>query len=243
MDEEQVTTAVQVNPLTFMSMDPTMRRAQGVSGPPEAGALLNDLLTCGQTTQSIADVVLRYEELGPLDRRLQIALHDEGVLTELVGLARSAKMLYLIAQYRACIALCGYIGETIVSFAFEQTKLRIRGKDATDSQFRALFGEPFEKMDQERRIDIIKVLLGWDEAPVSKAHELRTIRNRYLHRRRSAARASEGKDAAKAYRLAVELAEPFANLRLGPEGTVTLSPGQLGYLHQKRGSRKTPPGE
>jgi hypothetical protein len=243
MQDEQETTAVRVNPLMFMSLDPVMQRAQGLPGPPEPAALLSDILTTGKTTQSIKDVISRYERLSPLDPKLQITIHDDWVLTEIVELARSAKTLYLIAQYRACIALCGYVGETIATFVFEQTKLRVGGRELTPSQTRALLGKPFEELEQGRRIDIIKVLLGWDQSQVSKAHELRTIRNRYLHRKVPPATALEEKDAITAYRLAVELAEPFANLKLGSAGSVAPTPGQLQYLREGKGDQKSESGD
>ncbi len=105
----------------------------------------------------------------------------------------------------------------------------------TEVQQRALFGSSFERLGQERRVDILHSLKLVDDATKATFDSLRAVRRKYLHLL-SQTHSQVAPDARRAYEDAIKIVA----VALGPtvkDGAVVLRPDLMAYLAD-RGSFK-----
>lgn len=129
----------------------------------------------------VFDLVRRYNEVSVERNRLPVAPGETALLDRLVWPLRDAKASYVIGSYLGTIALCGMVGEMAAILAFNmhneaQDPVRYQAQ-----QQRHLFGREFEKLGQERRVNILISLGVISAANHDRLEGIRIRRNRYLH--------------------------------------------------------------
>lgn len=129
----------------------------------------------------VADLVGRYNEISIEENRLPVAPGEPRLLDRLIWPLRDAKASYVVGNYLGAIALCGMVGEMAAVLAFDMHN------EATDpvrydvKQQSELFGRAFEKLGQDRRINVLTSLGVISEETRDLFESVRTRRNRYLH--------------------------------------------------------------
>ncbi len=231
MADQRQTIDVWVNPLMFGSLDPMLAAASGREVRLEPSAFLWDLLhnPPGDWQKQIVE---RYERISQLDQMMPLVPADALILQKVVWPLRSAKQSYVLAQYLACVALAGAVGEMVASLVFEIEHLKLKGQPLDRAAQKRLFGLPFEELGQYRRADVLEALGLWARGQVPKATDLRKMRNKYLHRL-SADQTRIEKDALAAYRLALELAASTVSLPVGDGGIAVPSESLLRHIRQQ----------
>lgn len=165
-----------VNPLKCPGIDLEPRVRQ----MPTAEQILG-YLTAPGVERGLPALVARYGEVANVPDPLPIAPAEERLLEKLVWPLRHAKGSYALGNYLSCIALCGMVGEMVAILLWDISKTTLKGKVLDDAAQRALLGSSFEKLGQERRTQVLRVLDLIDDKAKDAFDSLREIRRRYLH--------------------------------------------------------------
>ena len=158
-----------VNPLLFTRIDPAIKNAVD----PTANQVIDYLSDDG-----LQAFLKRYRDIISVETPPLIAAPDErNILEKLVWPLRHAKGNYATGSYLGCIAVCGMVGEMVANLLWEISE-KVQLNEAAQ---RALFGNTFERLRQERRVEVLRALNLIDEKTKNMFDGLRAIRNRYLH--------------------------------------------------------------
>jgi hypothetical protein len=180
---------------------------------------------------SVEAFVVRYREITPND--LPIAPHESTILGKLVWPLRHAKGSYALGNYLGCIALCGMVGEMVAILLWDICKVKLGGPDpATAKDQEDLFGRPFEKLGQERRVRVLRRLSLIEDEAQAVFDRLRHTRNRYLHFL-SQPHDDVASDARRAFADALIVTHLVLGVKGLAGGAVTLRPELMSYLHEK----------
>lgn len=141
-----------------------------------------DYLSAGD---NFADRVSRFLERHDRLRALADSLHaiptDQRLREKLIFPLREAFGSFLTGNFLGTLALCGMIGEMLAIFQFEISDIQIHNRGMTSEDQKHLFGNQFEKLGQERRIEILLLYRVIDEDYAKHLEKIRKIRNNYLH--------------------------------------------------------------
>jgi len=215
-----------VNPLRFFSLE-----GQPLN-PDDAEIdylkLLNDLRGLDDD-QSIERVRERYKLITSYDNNLFIVPVNDVILKKLVWPLRSAKQAFCLGNYLGCIALCGTVAEMITIFLFELASFTINGVKLDDVAQKKLFGSTFEKLGQDRRLEVLEVYGILKKESVNEANQIRGIRKMYLHILSKEFTSLE-KDAEKVYKSASLLVGEMVTLKPGEGGTITVPSHLVNFL-------------
>jgi hypothetical protein len=108
----------------------------------------------------------------PLEQRLE----DKLILP-----LRQAYASHLLGNYLGTLALCGMIGEMLTIFKFEISNIKLARRKLSKDDEKSLFGYEFERLGQERRIEVLTVYKLIDKDSAKLLGKIRKIRNNYLH--------------------------------------------------------------
>jgi hypothetical protein len=126
--------------------------------------------------------VKRYKKLiGELEKPIILAPADKRILEKFVFPLQHAFHSYLLGDYLGCISLCGMVAEMCSILIFGITDKKIPGRKWDENVENGLFGRTFEKLNQDRRITILRTLGFINEQTYSDFDEIRLIRRKYLH--------------------------------------------------------------
>jgi hypothetical protein len=146
---------------------------------PQPDRLL-DYLYAPEVDRSPAAFVARYKEIAAVPDPFPIVPAEPTILQKLVWPLRHAQGSYALGNYVGCIALCGMVGEMVAIILWDISKVSLQGQAMGEAQQRAMFGSTFERLGQERRVDVLHALKLVDDT--TKAFDrLRAIRRKYLH--------------------------------------------------------------
>lgn len=101
--------------------------------------------------------------------------------TKLVQPLRHAIGSFMIGNYLDTISMCGFVAEMMSVFLKETSEITISNKPISEVE-KNLFGREFEKLGQDRRIQILKSFEIIDNEIFIKFNEIRLMRAKYLHR-------------------------------------------------------------
>lgn len=87
----------------------------------------------------------------------------------------------MIGNFLSTISMCGFVAEMITVFLYETSNITINQEKVSKVE-KKLFGRDFEKLGQERRLDILRSFSVIDEKTYEKFNDVRLSRNKYLHR-------------------------------------------------------------
>ncbi len=167
-----------INPLAFIEVDQPW--TQSAKDPVSIEAIINYICTPGLKTD-IDSLVARYKEISVEPARLIAAPAEERILTKLVWPLRHAKACYMAGNYLGAISLCGMVGEMAAILLFKVSDITINGHKITRNDEINLFGSEFEKLGQERRVDVVRTYNLIDAPTEINLGLIRIKRRRYLH--------------------------------------------------------------
>jgi hypothetical protein len=216
-----------INPLQFLAVDEPW--ASG-SGPPSLESVLDFLCTPG-SGYDIDTLVSRYREISQEKVRLSIAPAEERILDKLVWPLRNAKASYMVANYLGTISLCGMGAEMVAILLFEISEFRLNNRLMTPQDQTALYGSPFERLGQDRRVQILHAYGIIDDEIKAAFDLLRTTRRRYLHLW-SQDHERLPQDAVQAYQAAVSIVIKVIGQNF-VDGKVALNPALIKYLDRR----------
>ena len=165
-----------INPLSCTAIEFTSREESNSIG---AETILSFLCPPG-TAHDTKTLVERYNEInaGP---RLFAVPDEPRILQKLVWPLRHAKASYVVGNNLAVVALSGMVAEMVTLLWWQLAETKLNGRTVTERDEEALFGRSFEKLGQERRVEILK---AYGIITSHLAHDFGTIRGtrkQYLH--------------------------------------------------------------
>ncbi len=167
-----------LNPLQFLEVDESWGSATGRDVSPES---VLDFICSPGIGSKIEDMISRYKEISIEKIRLVAAPNEQRLLDKLIWPLRHAKAGYMCGNYIGTIALCGIVAEMIAVLLFEISDFKLNDKSMSEKGQKAIFGNKFEKLGQERRINILYAYDVIDDKIKQYFDTIRGIRNRYLH--------------------------------------------------------------
>lgn len=218
-----------INPLAFLEVDHPWSTANPVEVTAEH--VLKFLANPGDP-RSLPDLVDRYRKVSIEDPRLFAAPAEARLLERLIWPLRQAKGNFMLGHYLATISLAGMVSEMAAILIFDLGNVQLNQAPLDDTKQRALFGSSFEKLGQERRVE---VLAAYDliDAGLKQSFDLiRTSRRKYLHLW-SADHATLESDAITCFKAAVLIV--VSTLRLNIDnGKLVLRDEVLKYLAKNK---------
>lgn len=133
------------------------------------------------TASDPATLVTRYQEISAEPVRLFAAPAEQRILDKLIWPLRHAKASYMVGNYLAVIALCGMVAEMLALLLWEVSEVQLNAREMSDDDEKALFGTTFERLGQERRIQVLSTYGLIDSAARGRFDTAKEIRRRYLH--------------------------------------------------------------
>ncbi len=106
--------------------------------------------------------------------------HDE-IISRIIHPLIFGKKYYCIGEFISCIAMSGLVAEMLAILLWKISEISIRKKKISEDEEKGLFGKKFEKLGQERRIEILQTMYSISQDVAKKFNKIRKIRNRYLH--------------------------------------------------------------
>jgi hypothetical protein len=167
-----------INPLAFLEVDEPWASMKGASVT--ADHLLKFLCTPLEPPD-ITSLVERYRRISVEEPRLFAAPAEVRLLERLIWPLRQAKGSFMLGNFLGTISLCGMVGEMAAILVFDLAELRVNGSILDEQRQRVLFGSSFERLGQERRVDVLHGYGLIDEKLKAAFDSIRTRRRRYLH--------------------------------------------------------------
>ena len=167
-----------VNPLAFLEID-----------EPWASVIKSDLtlegvlryLTLPDLESNLESIVQRYKQISIENPRVSISPDNSNILKKIIWPLKQAKGSYILGNYIGTISLCGFVSEMIALMVFDITDKKINNQDLDKVLQRELFGSEFEKLGQDRRIEILKVYGIISKETYKLYKEIKDIRRKYIH--------------------------------------------------------------
>ena len=141
-----------LNPLLFHEIDDPWASLQ--KEEPSLEAVLEFICIPG-TGSDLKSLVERYREISTEKTRLFAAPYERRILDKLVWPLRNAKAAYMCGNYLSTIALCGMVAEMVAMLLFEITDFHLNNKSMSENDQVSVFGRKFEKLGQDRRVQVL----------------------------------------------------------------------------------------
>jgi hypothetical protein len=190
-----------INPLAFLDVDGPP--APNLPAQPSPETVLGFICPPG-TSSDVAALVQRYKEISSEPVVLAIVPAEQRILDKLVWPLRHAKASYMVGNYLAVIALAGMVAEMVALLRWEVAEISLNGRPMTGNDEKALFGTTFERLGQERRLQVLAAYGLIDAAAKGRFETIKETRRGYLHLW-SQDHDSLPRDAIKSYHAAVAL--------------------------------------
>lgn len=127
------------------------------------------------------DVLERYVEVSGQESYTAIFPHTDKLFDRFLTPFKSSKRMYCLGEYLACIELSAHLGEMLALLVWQMTPVSFNGKPVDALMEKSIWGSEFEKMGQEKRIDLLKVLGAVTEDDAQLLDDLRATRRKYFH--------------------------------------------------------------
>ena len=215
-----------LNPLSFPQVDLPGSDEE----PVDASAILRFLCEPSESSDP-TDIAERYREISSREERLSYAPVDERILETLVWPLRSAKAAYMLGNYSATVALCGFVAEMVAVLLYEIAPSEVRCKAATEEDEVRLYGKRIARLGQYRRVQVLRACGIIDASAEELFNQVRETRNKYLHSWRYQKGELRG-DAVRVFGAALRLVKRL----LGQEvrnGGLVVNPALHVYLREK----------
>lgn len=137
----------------------------------------------------------------------------------------------MVGNYLAVIALSGMVAEMVALLLWEVAEASLNGRPITVDDEKALFGARFEKLGQERRLQVLSAHGLIDAAARGRFETIKETRRRYLHLW-SQEHDSLPADAVKSYHAAVALVATVIGQDF-QDGKIVINHRLVKYLERK----------
>jgi hypothetical protein len=127
------------------------------------------------------EVLERYVEISSKESYTAIFPHTDKLFERFLVPFKAAKRTYCLGEYLACIELAAHLGEMLALLLWQITPLSLNGKPVDAQMEKSIWGSEFEKMGQEKRINLLKVLGAISNDEEQLLDFLRAIRRKYFH--------------------------------------------------------------
>lgn len=127
------------------------------------------------------DVLDRYVEISGKETYVAIFPPTDKLFERFMLPLKSAKRTYCLGEYLACIELSAHLGEMLALLLWQITPLSLNGKTIDTQMEKNIWGSEFEKMGQEKRINILKAFSAITNEEEKLLDFLRTSRRKYFH--------------------------------------------------------------
>src|SRR5436190_20715711 len=181
-------------------------------------------------------LVARYKDISTEPARLFVVPAERLLIERLVWPLRNAKAAYMLGNHLATIALCGMVAEMTAILLWEVAEVQVNGVPLTPKGEAALFGRSFEKLGQERRVEVLVAYQLISEENRDRLDRIREYRRKYLHFW-SQGHDDAAHDAKACYHDAVSVVVAVIGQEI-QDGKIQLTSGILRYLekHQPPGA-------
>lgn len=126
-------------------------------------------------------VLERYVEISSKESYTAIFPHTDKLFERFLVPFKAAKRAYCLGEFLACIELSAHLGEMLALLLWQITPISLNGKTVGAKMEKAIWGSEFEKMGQEKRIDLLKVLSAISGDEEQLLDFLRSTRRKYFH--------------------------------------------------------------
>lgn len=220
------TVSVLLNPLSFIEAD-MPGKLQGEQ------LTLEHVLRFLCTPEEFGDAshfAQQYARINIEEPRLFVAPAERRLLERLILPLRHAKGSFMLGNYLGTVSLCGMVGEMSAILLFDISEVRFNGVFPSADHQKAIFGSTFEKLGQERRVDVLRASNLIDDAVKQAFDSIRARRRKYLHLW-SADHASLEKDAIECFKSAAFVVARVLGVSFD-DGKLILRPQILEYLRK-----------
>jgi len=203
--------------------------------------LVTFLCTPG-TSHDATSLQKRWQEISSVQLGLFAPPNEDRILNQLVWPLRHAKGSYVVGNYLGTIALSGVVAEMATILAFDILQPRLNEQPVTPKMQEQLWGRTFDRLEQVRRVDVLRVM-GWAAPEVTDAlSRIRGIRNQHLHVPSVSNEALDARHAREAFRDAVYVVSALIGQEI-KDGKLMLSPSMMNYLERLNRVRPSEPTE
>jgi len=178
------------------------------------------------------EILKRYIEATE-ESHIAIVPHTEEIFERLLRPLKSAKKNYCLGDYSSTIASCGIVGEMLAILIWKMNAIKLRGQQMTEKDEIGLFGRSFERLGQERKLDILITFGQINEIQYNNLNTIRNNRRPYLHWW-SANLKNEKKDALDTLKKSFQLFKEVTDIGLADAGTVKVSHLLLKFLNSQK---------
>lgn len=169
------------------------------------------------------EILERYAEATTEESYTPIVPHTKEIFERLLKPLKSAKKNYCLGEYPATIALCGVVGEMLAILLWKINDVRLKGQPIAEKDEVGLFGKPFEKLNQDQRLKILKTFSHIDENQYNNFDLIRKSRRPYLHLW-TADLKDEKKEALDIFKKTFQLFKEITGIGLADAGSVKVNP-------------------
>jgi hypothetical protein len=219
-----------LNPLQFEEIDEPW--ASHLKHDVSLEAVMDFMCTPG-IGSDLESIITRYRKISIEKRRLFAAPLEPRILDKLVWPLRHAKSSYMCGNYLGTIALCGMVAEMVAMLLFEISNFAPNNRPMSGKDQESLFGRKFEKLGQERRVQILSFFGIINDDLKQAFNIIRKTRSRYLHLW-SQDHDQLPSNAEKCFDAAVLIVVTGIGQKI-EEGKLVLTPALVTYLEQHGG--------
>jgi hypothetical protein len=126
-------------------------------------------------------ILERYQEISKVSGQIDIAPAEPRILDKLIWPLKNAKASYILGNYLGTIALAGLVAEMVAILYWELEQPKINNRPQTEDDEKCLYGNCFENLGQNRRIQILSAYKIISDQEKYDLTIVKTYRNRYLH--------------------------------------------------------------
>ncbi len=179
------------------------------------------------------EILERYCDLSTPELYMPILPYSEKLYEKLITPLRSAKRCYCLGEFLAAIELCAHIGEMLAQLVWQITPINHNKGRVTEEFEKGLFGRTFEKLGQERRIEVLRTFGAITSDQARLFDILRVRRRDYFHIWSAATKGSQP-DAAGCFGAAFTLTKEVMQIGISPNerGTLVVNPLLSTYLNE-----------
>jgi hypothetical protein len=219
--------SISLNPLAFIEVDEPW--ASTLKKEPTIESVIK-YLCAPETPSDLQSIVNRYKEISTELQKLFYVPNEERMIKKLVWPLRNAKASYVLGNYLGTIALCGMVAEMVTLLKYEVSKILINDHPITEKEEETLFGRSFERLDQIRRVQVLRTYGLISDDLKSHLDLIREKRKIYLHYY-SADEANIAGDALKVFHSAVSAVAEIIGQGV-KDGKLALDQAILDYLEK-----------
>ena len=172
-NDQSITIAV--NPLEFIAANKLLNPNQKIS---EKDIL--QYLTGYTMIPEIQNFIKNFDAIHEnIPKAFAIPMEAQ-INTKLIQPLRHAVGSFMLGNYLDTIAMCGFVSEMMTIFLYETSDIKINEQKISNVE-KELFGRNYEKLGQDRRLQILKGFSIINDETYKKFENVRLLRARYLH--------------------------------------------------------------